>query len=240
MRLYHIPHGQLVCLTSDSLFSHTWFSWNFIFSYLLPSQPSRGKQKTGICRRTTSPRWEQTICWDDLTIEDVSDRSLELAIWDHDRLGHQDFLGGARFNLGTGNDKFSHVAVTWLWCENLIAIWTPNFCSGSFGYSGSIGNYPSCLWLFWSHHINSVLPCCLFTLSSVVSISSFCSFQETKFTNFSGKHGGRPCAWMDSTGKEVTLWQQMLDRPNFWVEGSISLRAVLETTKPENKWKNFQ
>lgn len=117
--------------------------------YLLPSQPSRGKQKTGICRRTTSPRWEQTICWDDLTIEDVADRSLELAIWDHDRLGHQDFLGGARFNLGTG------------------------------------------------------------------------------------KHGGRPTTWMDATGKEVTLWQQMLDRPNFWVEGSISLRAVLETTKPE-------
>lgn len=117
--------------------------------YLLPSQPARGKQKTGICRRTTSPRWEQTICWDDLTIEDVADRSLELAIWDHDRLGHQDFLGGARFNLGTG------------------------------------------------------------------------------------KHGGRPTTWMDATGKEVTLWQQMLDRPNFWVEGSISLRAVLETTKPE-------
>lgn len=117
--------------------------------YLLPSQPSRGKQKTGICRRTTSPRWEQTICWDDLTIEDVSDRSLELAIWDHDRLGHQDFLGGARFNLGTG------------------------------------------------------------------------------------KHGGRPTTWMDATGKEVTLWQQMLDRPNFWVEGSISLRAALETIKPE-------
>ena len=87
-------------------------SWYVLFSYLLPSQPSRGKQKTGICRRTTSPRWEQTICWDDLTIEDVADRSLELAVWDHDRLGHQDFLGGARFNLGTGNEGFSHVDTT--------------------------------------------------------------------------------------------------------------------------------
>ena len=83
-----------------------------LFSYLLPSQPSRGKQKTGICRRTTSPRWEQTICWDDLTIEDVADRSLELAIWDHDRLGHQDFLGGARFNLGTGNEQYSHAVMS--------------------------------------------------------------------------------------------------------------------------------
>jgi len=30
---------------------------------------------------------------------------------------------------------------------------------------------------------------------------------------------------MDSGEKEVTLWQQMLDRPNFWVEGSVLLRA---------------
>ena len=40
-------------------------------SYLLPAVPSRGKQKTGICRRTTSPRWEQTIVWEDLSMEEV-------------------------------------------------------------------------------------------------------------------------------------------------------------------------
>merc|ERR1719189_2110214 len=42
--------------------------------YLLPAQPSRGKQKTGICRRTTSPRWEQTIVWEDLSMEEVMER----------------------------------------------------------------------------------------------------------------------------------------------------------------------
>ncbi len=31
---------------------------------------------------------------------------------------------------------------------------------------------------------------------------------------------------MDATGKEVTLWQQMLDRPNFWVEGAAHLRPA--------------
>ena len=35
-------------------------------------------------------------------MEDLADRSLELAVWDHDRMGHQDFLGGVRLNLGTG------------------------------------------------------------------------------------------------------------------------------------------
>ena len=76
-----------------------------VCSYLLPGHASRGKQKTGICRRTTSPRWEQTVSWDDLTLEEVADRSIELAVWDHDRLGHQDFLGGVRFNLGTGQQQ---------------------------------------------------------------------------------------------------------------------------------------
>ena len=73
------------------------------FSYLLPEKTTRGKQKTAVCRRTTSPRWEQTVSWDDLTMQEVADRCLELTVWDHDRLGHSDFLGGVRFNLGTGN-----------------------------------------------------------------------------------------------------------------------------------------
>ena len=37
-------------------------------------------------------------------MEELADRSLELAVWDHDRMGHQDFLGGVRLNLGTGTD----------------------------------------------------------------------------------------------------------------------------------------
>ena len=48
-----------------------------------------------------------------------------------------------------------------------------------------------------------------------------------------GKQAGRPAGWMDASGKEVTLWQQMLDRPNFWVEGSVVLRPQLDTNKQE-------
>jgi len=114
--------------------------------YLLPHHP-RGKQKTAVCRKTTSPRWDATLSWEELSIEDLADRSLELAVWDHDRLGHQDLIGGVRLNLG------------------------------------------------------------------------------------SGKAGGRACGWMDAVGKEVTLWQQMLDRPNFWVEASVTLRQQLDTAR---------
>lgn len=37
--------------------------------------------------------------------------------------------------------------------------------------------------------------------------------------------------WMDSTGDELTLWQQMLDRPNMWVYGELKLRHTLEMRK---------
>lgn len=34
--------------------------------------------------------------------------------------------------------------------------------------------------------------------------------------------------WMDASGKELSLWQNMLNRPNFWVEGSLVLRSTLD------------
>lgn len=42
-----------------------------------------------------------------------------------------------------------------------------------------------------------------------------------------GTYMGANVNWMDSVGKEVTLWQTMMQRPNFWVEGSLPLRPQL-------------
>jgi len=39
---------------------------------------------------------------------------------------------------------------------------------------------------------------------------------------------GKTVDWMDSNEKETALWQRMLDRPNFWVEGCLTLRPSLE------------
>ena len=33
---------------------------------------------------------------------------------------------------------------------------------------------------------------------------------------------------MDSTGKEISLWQSMLEKPNLWVEGCLPLRTTLD------------
>ncbi|KAJ4452184.1 hypothetical protein ANN_03702 [Periplaneta americana] len=116
----------------------------FCKSYLLPDKGRSSKQKTPVLKRTCNPVWNYTFMYEDVSLQELSERSLELTVWDHDRLGSNEFLGGLRFNLGTG------------------------------------------------------------------------------------KHYGKAVDWMDATGKEVTLWQQMLERPNFWVEGCLTLRPSLE------------
>ncbi|XP_039749374.1 uncharacterized protein LOC120626139 isoform X2 [Pararge aegeria] len=42
-----------------------------------------------------------------------------------------------------------------------------------------------------------------------------------------GTYMGAAVNWMDSVGKEITLWQNMMQQPNLWVEGSLPLRPQL-------------
>ncbi|XP_071440035.1 synaptotagmin-like protein 5 [Hetaerina americana] len=116
----------------------------FCKSYLLPDKGRSSKQKTAVCRRSINPVWNHTFVYDDVSLQELSERSLELTVWDHDRLASNEFLGGLRFNLG------------------------------------------------------------------------------------SGKHYGKNVDWMDATGREMTLWQSMLERANFWVEGCLTLRPTLD------------
>ena len=48
---------------------------------------------------------------------------------------------------------------------------------------------------------------------------------------------GRTQIWMDANGGEVTLWQQMLERPNFWVEGSVPLRTSEKLQGGSSAWR---
>uniref|UniRef100_A0A1B0DIY4 Uncharacterized protein n=1 Tax=Phlebotomus papatasi TaxID=29031 RepID=A0A1B0DIY4_PHLPP len=129
----------------------------FCKSYLLPEKSRSSKRKTDVIKRTVNPVWNHTIVYEDVTLQELSERALELTIWDHDRLASNEFLGGVRFSLGT-------VRV---------------FIGG----------------------------------------------------NACGKHYGKPVEWMDATGKELSLWQSMLNRPNFWVEGCLVLRSSIDTAR---------
>lgn len=55
-----------------------------------------------MAKRSVNPVWNYTFAYDDVSLNELSERALELTIWDHDRLASNEFLGGVRFSLGTG------------------------------------------------------------------------------------------------------------------------------------------
>jgi synaptotagmin-like protein len=56
-----------------------------------------------VAKRTVNPVWNYTFIYDDVTLQELAERCLELTVWDHDRLASNEFLGGVRFSLGTGS-----------------------------------------------------------------------------------------------------------------------------------------
>jgi len=55
-----------------------------------------------VVKRTLHPSWNYTFVYEDVSLEELSERALELTVWDHDRLASNEFVGGIRFSLGTG------------------------------------------------------------------------------------------------------------------------------------------
>ncbi|XP_054158225.1 uncharacterized protein LOC128956532 isoform X2 [Oppia nitens] len=74
----------------------------FCKCYLLPDKSKASKQKTPVMKKTCSPKWNHTFIFDDLSELDLSQRCLELTIWDYDKITSNDFLGGVRLGLGQG------------------------------------------------------------------------------------------------------------------------------------------
>ncbi|XP_066902004.1 uncharacterized protein [Halyomorpha halys] len=103
----------------------------FCKSYLLPDKGRWSKQKAPVIRKTCNPIWNHTFSYQNVSLQELSERSLELTIWDHDRLSSNEFLGGVRLNLGTG--KHHGKAVDWMDSSgNEIMLWErmlerPNF-----------------------------------------------------------------------------------------------------------------
>ena len=80
-----------------------------ISSYLLPDRSAESKRKTTVVRRSCNPHWNQTVVYENISWEELQERSLELTIWDHDRLTSNDFLGGVRLNLAQGASYLDHL-----------------------------------------------------------------------------------------------------------------------------------
>ncbi|ESP01471.1 hypothetical protein LOTGIDRAFT_230729 [Lottia gigantea] len=84
----------------------------FCKGYLLPDKHKSGKQKTPTIKKNCNPVWNYLFVFEDIDKEELSERSLELTIWDHDTISSNDFLGGIRFNLGAG--IYENKAVEWM------------------------------------------------------------------------------------------------------------------------------
>lgn len=78
------------------------YSDPFCKGYLLPEKNRSSKQKTPVVKKNCNPVWNHLFVFEDVSANELSDRCLELTLWDYDRLSSNDFLGGIRLNLGSG------------------------------------------------------------------------------------------------------------------------------------------
>ena len=47
----------------------------------------------------------------------------------------------------------------------------------------------------------------------------------------SGKSYGKEVEWNDAKGEEISIWQSMLDRPNYWIQVTLLLRPNMDRRK---------
>ena len=75
----------------------------------MPDRGRTGKQKTPVVKNSVNPMWNHILVFDGVDSMELADRSLELTVWDHEKLGTNEFLGGARLNLGLGQWVFLYL-----------------------------------------------------------------------------------------------------------------------------------
>jgi hypothetical protein len=81
--------------------------------YLLPNQSSSGKRKTQVVSHNLNPVWNEQFTYKNVYLDDLSSgRVLEVTVWDYDRRGSNDFIGGVR--MGPHPDSLPHLLEDWM------------------------------------------------------------------------------------------------------------------------------
>ena len=81
--------------------------------YLLPNQSSSGKHKTRVVSHNLNPVWNEQFTYKNVYMDDLSSgRVLEVTVWDYDRRGSNDFIGGIR--IGPHPDSVPHMLEDWM------------------------------------------------------------------------------------------------------------------------------
>jgi len=79
--------------------------FNCIWLLFSPSEllPDKMRQKTAVVKHDASPSWNHTFVFLDLSPQELTQRSLQITVWDYGGLlKSNEFLGGVRLNTGTG------------------------------------------------------------------------------------------------------------------------------------------
>lgn len=74
--------------------------------YLLPYKKGKSKYKTPIIKRTLNPTFDHKFSYEEVSLEELKEKVLEIAIYDFDRASTDDFLGGVRLGLGTSSNEW--------------------------------------------------------------------------------------------------------------------------------------
>ena len=81
--------------------------------YLLPNQSSSGKRKTKVINNKLNPVWDEQFTYENIFLDDLSSqRVLEVTVWDYDRRGSNDFIGGLR--IGPNPDSVTDGLKDWM------------------------------------------------------------------------------------------------------------------------------
>ncbi|XP_072135308.1 synaptotagmin-like protein 2 isoform X1 [Mobula birostris] len=81
---------------------------SFVRCYILPDTRKKSRQKTRVVKKSLNPIYNHTMVYDGFRLDEIMEASAELSIWDHETFTNQ-FLGGIRLNLGTGNSYGQNV-----------------------------------------------------------------------------------------------------------------------------------
>jgi len=74
--------------------------------YLLPERKGKSKHKTPIIKRTLNPTFNHKFSYEEVSLDDLKERVLEITIYDFDRASADEFLGGVRLGLGTSSNEW--------------------------------------------------------------------------------------------------------------------------------------
>ena len=73
---------------------------SFVKCYLLPDKSSSGKRKTHVIKGNSDPIWEESFSYEKVSLEElVSERGMEITVWDLNKGSSNEFIGGLRIGL---------------------------------------------------------------------------------------------------------------------------------------------